>query len=137
MSSIELNNYEEEKRIKQLYTHKKSIGLISEKKWKKNKFIEWYKKEEKNGCAYCGLTKKELDIISKKDLLHSARSPKRGKSFEVDRKNPKKGYVESNCCLACYWCNNAKSDIFTFDEFKPIGKAMVKIIRDKRIKNLK
>ena len=26
-------------------------------------------------------------------------------------------YTEDNCVLACYWCNNAKTDAFTFKEF--------------------
>jgi hypothetical protein len=137
MSVTKLNNSENDKRIKQLYSHKKSLGLISERQWKKEDFVAWYKKKENKGCAYCGLTKEELNIIAKKNLLPSSRSLKRGKSFEVDRINPKGGYVKKNCCLSCYWCNNAKSDVFTFDEFKPIGEAMAKVIRKKRIKNLK
>ena len=31
-------------------------------------------------------------------------------------------YNKDNCVLACHWCNNAKTDAFTADEFKPIGK---------------
>jgi hypothetical protein len=26
--------------------------------------------------------------------------------------------------MACYWCNNAKTDEFTAEEFKPIGEAI-------------
>ena len=39
-------------------------------------------------------------------------------SMEIDRKNSNKEYTADNIVLCCYWCNNAKSDEFTFDEFK-------------------
>lgn len=29
--------------------------------------------------------------------------------------------------MACYWCNNAKTDEFTAEEFKEIGKEIRKI----------
>ena len=38
-------------------------------------------------------------------------------------------YNKDNCVLACYWCNNAKTDAFTADEFKPIGKEIGKTIQ--------
>lgn len=38
-------------------------------------------------------------------------------------------YNESNCVLACYWCNNAKTDAFTDKEFEPIGLIIGDTIR--------
>ena len=39
--------------------------------------------------------------------------------LEVDRINPyDKFYHKENCVLACYFCNNDKSDIFSFDQYK-------------------
>jgi hypothetical protein len=54
----------------------------------------------------------------------------RGQSLEVERKEDTK-YTEENCELCCYWCNNAKSDIFSFDEFKKIGQAIGLVIKEK------
>ena len=39
-------------------------------------------------------------------------------------------YNADNCVLACYWCNNAKTDAFTDKEFKPIGIEIGKKIRE-------
>ena len=38
-------------------------------------------------------------------------------------------YNPDNCVLACYWCNNAKTDAFTDKEFKPIGDIIGKTIK--------
>jgi len=37
--------------------------------------------------------------------------------MEIDRIEPNKEYTPDNCVLACYWCNNAKSDEFSSHEF--------------------
>ena len=42
----------------------------------------------------------------------------RGYSMEVDQKNAFAGYSDKNCVASCYWCNNAKTDEFNYDEFK-------------------
>ena len=49
------------------------------------------------------------------------RKGRRGKSFEIDKKKPQGNYNPQNCVLACYPCNNAKSDVFTDKNFKIIG----------------
>jgi hypothetical protein len=51
----------------------------------------------------------------------------RGFYLEVDRKESKGKYSPRNCVLACYPCNNAKSDIFTYDEFRKIGEMIGKV----------
>ncbi len=33
----------------------------------------------------------------------------------------------NNVVLACYWCNNAKTDTFTYEEFKEVGKVFANI----------
>jgi hypothetical protein len=38
--------------------------------------------------------------------------------------------------LACYWCNNAKTNYFTYDEFKIIGEKM-KVVQQARINAIK
>jgi 5-methylcytosine-specific restriction endonuclease McrA len=52
------------------------------------------------------------------------RKGRRGFNLEVDRKNPKGKYSPNNCVLACYPCNNAKSDVFSHAEFLLIGQSI-------------
>jgi len=118
-----------------IYNHLKSRIKSKDKlakfTWTKKKFILWYSLQDKT-CSYCGC---EKEIIEKfyDATKNQNKRPKRGKSLEVDRKEDKP-YSADNCCLACYWCNNAKTDVFTYEEFKPIGKAIGDVIRE-RIKN--
>jgi len=50
------------------------------------------------------------------------RGGRRGQNLEVDRIESKELYSPDNCVLACYPCNNAKSDVFSYQEFLEIGK---------------
>ena len=43
---------------------------------------------------------------------NSSQGRTRGVWLEIDRKKPKESYSEDNCVLACYFCNNDKSDVF-------------------------
>ncbi|MEK6948677.1 MAG: hypothetical protein AABX34_00540 [Nanoarchaeota archaeon] len=89
---------------------------------------KWY--ESKNKCEYCGLTEDVRRRIHKiAEERGAGRMDLRGKPLEIDRFNPKKPYGEKNCRLACYWCNNAKTDFFDGKEFEPIGKAIGKALR--------
>jgi len=114
---------------------KKRVGISWKQKdfWSSTAFKLWYKKQPKQ-CAYCGIKKEELDKISelvKHGKIINKRSKTRGNSFEVDRKNDKIGYTAKNCCLACYWCNNAKTDTFSKKEFKLIGEAIGNALKRK------
>lgn len=93
-------------------------------KWSKKDFISWYINEPKK-CSYCGSTLKEIQAFYK--TSKSKRKLTRGKTLEIDRKIDN-SYSRKNCVFACYWCNNAKSDEFSIKEFKPIAKAIRKII---------
>ena len=45
--------------------------------------------------------------------------------MEIDRKISEEKYDNfSNLTYACYWCNNAKTDTFTEEEFLIIGKSI-------------
>lgn len=67
-------------------------------------------------CHYCGI--REEDFIRIWGPFYGG---KRGSTLEVDRRENEAGYKISNCVLACAICNNAKSDKFTYGEFKRMG----------------
>lgn len=85
-------------------------------------FDELLKQKE---CAYCQITTDEIIQLANHKQLHKKNY--RGWSLEIDRKDSNFEYKKSNCVMACYWCNNAKTDEFTLDEFKEIGKEIRKI----------
>lgn len=94
-------------------------------------FKDWYSKQ-KDCCAYCDLSSRESLLLFEK-YPKSTRNGKRGKSLELDRKDPliTDYSILENLCLACYWCNNAKTNYFSFEEFKLIGSTINKIQRNK------
>lgn len=76
-----------------------------------------------NKCHYCGIAEKDFFTIWG-DFYGSK---KRGSRLEVDRKDNRGDYEIDNCVLACAICNCAKSDKFTYDEFKYVGKAIGRV----------
>lgn len=72
-------------------------------------------------------------MLSKKRIFQKKGEKAFRKFLEIDRKNSKKpsqeGYERRNCALACYPCNNAKSNVFSEREFKEIGKTIAKVIK--------
>jgi 5-methylcytosine-specific restriction endonuclease McrA len=118
--------------VKRLYNSKtglKQIDIVV--------FQKWY--DSKNGCCdYCGLTSEESLILFNR-YPQSTRGGRRGKRLELDRINPairNYGSNINNLALACYWCNNAKTNYFTYDEFKIIGEKM-KVVQQARINAIK
>lgn len=88
-------------------------------------YEEWYLAEEKV-CKYCGIKEEEVQEIVSSGLLKSKRFPddgnvKRGRSrgmwLEVDRFDPNGMYSRENSVLACYFCNNDKSDVFYGNQY--------------------
>ena len=85
--------------------------------WKANPqaFYTWYatQYEQQQGlCAYCHLPGDTQQHYGK-----YFREGRRGKRLEVDRIESKESYSPGNCVLACYPCNNAKSDVFSYHEY--------------------
>jgi len=111
----------EQKIASQRYSSIKSrVDYKLEEYWSRDDFIAWYV-EEVDKCCYCGTSLD--DLIRFYNSTESKRKSTRGKSLEVERIEDKP-YSKDNCKLCCYWCNNAKSDVFSFDEFQNIGKAI-------------
>lgn len=97
----------------------------------------WYNNQPKE-CNYCQLKEIEIQEIVMRGLLTSARFPKKGKKergrnrgkwLEVDRKSSKKKYTSSNCVLACYFCNNDKSDIFNEKQYHDFIQNRLKFLQ--------
>ena len=98
-------------------------------------FYNWYNHETfEKGCYYCGTKNKTSEMLYKiqqNGLRPDAtRGGKRGKRLELDRVDPNLPYDNlNNIVWCCYWCNNAKSNFFSKDEFGPIAKEIGKAIR--------
>lgn len=100
-------------------------------------FKNWYDNSEKV-CHYCGLTEQECQRIAR-TKLKSNRFPKDGKHgrgtsrgmwLEIDRYQPKGKYETTNIVLACYFCNNDKSDIFSGDQYKSFMKNRISFLKN-------
>jgi 5-methylcytosine-specific restriction endonuclease McrA len=118
--------------VKRLYNSKRELKQIDI-----NVFQEWY--DSKNGsCQYCGLTSQESQLLFI-SFPESTRGGRRGKRLEIDRIDPSVsnyGHDINNLTLSCYWCNNARTNYFTSNEFRIIGK-QIKSIQQERIKKLR
>ncbi len=90
-------------------------------------FYDWYI-AQKRSCGYCGITEAEIASLLAAGLLTTKRLATRGRRLELDRRRPDAAYDDlNNLTLACYWCNNAKTDTFTAEEFAEVGQVFAKI----------
>lgn len=99
--------------IKNLHRRKKIKQPIKD-------FYDRIQELEKNKrCVYCNVSEEELSIIKPETKRN------RGKKLELERQLPGELYDNlANLAYACYWCNNAKTDTFTYDEFIEVGKTI-------------
>lgn len=97
-------------------------------------FYDWYKSKEQNKkCYYCHITENEINSLYDKKVIETKRT--RGRILEFDRKDPNLSYDKlENIVYSCYWCNNAKTDTFTHEEFMEIGKVISKIWKQRQTK---
>jgi len=79
---------------------------------------------ENTSCSYCGITIEQIAKLGSNGKLHNKRSETRGYTLEIDRIEPNLEYTKENCCMSCYWCNNAKTDEFSSEEFKEIARGI-------------
>jgi len=83
--------------------------------------------KDETTCSYCGISLDQIKALGENKKLNNKRSDTRGYTLEIDRMLPNLEYSKENCCMACYWCNNAKTDEFSPEEFKPIARGINKI----------
>lgn len=84
-------------------------------------------------CEYCELTESDIRQLINLGLVRTKRLSTRGSTFEFDCRDPEQGYTKNNVALCCYWCNNAKTDEFSTEEFKPAALALAAIWRQRLI----
>lgn len=104
------------RRVRQLYNNKKNE--LDEFRFSSFKeFYTWHKNQfeiQKGECFYCHTHESTIRTLFDKNIISSVRQLNRGQHLEVERKDGKnKLYNAANCVLACYFCNNDKSDIFS------------------------
>jgi len=80
----------------------------------KEEFINWFDSAPKV-CCYCGIPEERL----------AGNPDKKKRKLTVDRKDSSGDYSLGNLCLACFRCNNSKSDFFTHEEWKQIAEKFV------------
>jgi len=89
-------------------------------------FIAWYLDRDFK-CCYCGV--KETDLIkyfNDELFLKYNIGRQRGRCLEIEVVKNYNNYSPDNCELACYICNNAKSDFLSAKSFKPIAEGISK-----------
>lgn len=123
-------------KAKQQKVDKKGKPVAGFKDISFEQFYDWFDIEVfKKGCYYCGTTNDrsfELYQMQRNNVRPDAtRGGKRGRRLEIDRKNPFESYDKlNNIVWCCYWCNIAKSNFFTEEEFTPIALVIGKVLRD-------
>lgn len=78
-------------------------------------FYNWYI-EQKQECYYCKIKVDTIRYLLDNNIIHERLN--RGRSLEIEKLNPAGQYCRENCVLACYFCNNDKSQIFTVEQYK-------------------
>jgi len=87
----------------------------------------------KRVCHYCKVSDAEIKMLRSRGRIRAKAN--RGYSMEIDRQKPNLEYSKENCVLACYWCNNAKTDEFSYGEFsKHIGPSIQSVWKERRSK---
>ena len=95
-------------------------------------------------CHYCGI--EEDDFLGLWGKFYGL--PYRGRKSEVEHKDTvvirgndivKMGREDTpeKCVLACALCNMAKSNMFTYEEFKKVGKVIEEIWQQRKRAGLK
>jgi len=105
------------RRANQLFANRKNKEdfFIFEKLGRRH-FFEWYDSQPKT-CYYCGIDEEKLQKLFDYDtgILNTKRG--RGRNLELERRDAENNaYTPENCVLACYLCNNHKSDLISESE---------------------
>ena len=97
--------------------------------------VEFEKLMTSTQCYHCEISIDEIHELREKGKLRKKNGE--GWTLNIDRLKPNFQYSANNCVLSCYWCNNAKTDEFSAEEFKSIGREIRKIFECRLSKNNK
>lgn len=111
---------------------------------KKTELLNKLYKRDGHVCHYCRI--QEEDFLGLWGEFYGG--PYRGGRLEVEHKDAvviKGNYIvkmdredtPEKCVLACALCNMAKSNMFTYDEFKKVGKLIEEIWQKRKVAGLK
>lgn len=78
--------------------------------------------KQKN-CIYCN---------SKIDWVEFTTSQRGAGAYNLDRKDCTIGYSKENCVVCCKICNWSKNDLFSHEEFLVIGRAIKKVLKNRK-----
>lgn len=110
-------------------------AFLRDKIINETEFKAFYKDDDfDRECKYCKIKESEIKLLIKNGFIQTKRLRSRGKTMEIDQRNPNEGYKSGNIALCCYWCNNAKTDEFNAEEFKPIGELIGQTLRKRLTK---
>lgn len=129
----ELELREEIKKSNQLFAAKIGKEEFSEfKEMGKRGFYEWYHDQPKK-CAYCGIEEYKLKALFNNESGILSTKRKRGRFLELERKDADTNkYSPQNCVLACYLCNNHKSDLISEEDHKTYFAKAIKDYLDNK-----
>lgn len=100
----------------------------------KRDLYEWFDDQPRH-CDYCKIEEYKLQKLFdfENPILETARG--RGRYLELERKDAAEGaneYSRENCVLACYLCNNHKSDLISEkDHRKYFARQIKQYLEDK------
>jgi len=80
-------------------------------------FLAWWCKQ-KNECYYCKIDAATSGFAFKSRIFKPKKEAWKNGVLQIEKKDPNGIYEPDNCVLACPLCNNAKSDMITYPEFK-------------------
>lgn len=89
-----------------------------------DQFIEIIKN---NRCTYC-----DIELYWYPHTKFKGKEISGSRAYQLDKKDPSKGYSMENAVPCCWLCNKTKSDAFTYEEFLEIG-ILIKKFRSTRL----
>ena len=101
------------------------------------KLLEWHEKEN-DSCNYCKITQSDLYKIvkSRNGNLTLNQKTKRSKgTLEIEKLDPTIGYTYKNSVLCCPFCNNAKSNLISEEDWRKFFAPAMKDYFDSILRN--
>lgn len=99
-------------------------------------FNEFWNPKNSRTCGYCGVNEDDIEKLEKQEKIRTKRFYSRGKTMEIDKIEADGEYEVKNIILACYWCNNAKTDEYNLSEFEEIARGINAVWSKRLAKNI-